>query len=165
MVVGVSDDLIVPVPLLDRDRVAEAIRRRVSLDLDPVYAKAAARGMPVELTEEQSLKVADVALAALVAAHPIDGRTWLAEANKDWQARATAAGRRCRVLVASARRELGFWRGLAITAWLYFANLTGQVELHWPRWSILGVVPALLGVQRLAAWWSRKRARRAEAAL
>lgn len=160
-----TDDLIVPVPLLDRARVAEAIRRRVSLDLDPVYAKAAARGMPVELTEEQSLKVADVALAALVAAHPIDGRTWLVEANKDWQARAATADLRRRALVALARRELGLWRGVAITAWLYFANLTGQVELHWPRWTTFAVVPALLGVQRLAAWWSRKRARRAEAAL
>lgn len=160
-----ADDRIVPVPLLDRDRVTEAVQRRVRLDLDPVIAKAAVHGLPVELSYPQATAVADVALEALAAAHPLDGRQWLIQANQEWRDRAEREKRGRRVLVGLARRELRRWRPFAISAWVYFGILSGQIYLHWSRWSFLaaaGVAPALIV---LAERRSVRRARDAEAAL
>lgn len=160
-----SDDTIAPSPLLDRDRVTEEIQSRVRLDLDPVTAKAAAHGLPVELSYPQATAVADVALEALAAVHPLDGRKWLIQANREWREIADRERRGRRVLVGLARRELRRWRSLAISAWVWFGILSGQIYLHWPRWSYFaaaGVAPALIV---LAERRSVRRARDAEAAL
>ena len=160
-----TDDTIVPVPLLDRDRVTEAVQRGIRLDLDPVIARAAAKGLPVELSYPQATAVADVALEALAAVHPLDGRQWLIQANREWRERADREKTARRALVALACRELRRWQAGAITAWFYFGNLTAQVELHWPRWSALPALPLLVGAVVLAERRSGRRARDAEAAL
>lgn len=160
-----SDDTIVPSPLLDRDRVAESVRRRVRLDLDPAIAKAAVHGLPVELSYLQATAVADVALEALAAVHPLDGRKWLIQVNREWRDRADREKRARRVLVGLARRESRRWRSFAISSWVYFGILSGQIYLRWPRWSYLAaavVAPALI---MLAERRSARRARDAEAAL
>lgn len=155
-----SDDTIVPSPLLDRDRVAAAIRRGVRLDLHPVTAKAAAHGMPVELTEQQSLQVADAALAALVAAHPIDGRTWLIEANKDWQRRNTDDALRHRALLAGQCAATDRWRATAMNAYAWLFGFAGVWQWHWPRWSYLVVVATGLGAAMGLRRWLLRRDRR-----
>lgn len=165
MVGPVSDDTIVPVPLLDRDRVAEAVQRRVRLHLDPVTAKAAAHGLPVELSYPQATAVADVALEALAAAHPLDGRKWLIDANREWRDRADREARKRRALVSLARRELRRWRSLAISAWVWFGILSGQIYLHWPRWSFLAAAAVVPPLTALAERRSARRAGDTEAAL
>lgn len=155
-----SDDTIVPSPLLDRQRVAEAIQCRVRLEIHPTYAKAAAHGMPVELTEEQSLAVADAALAALVAAHPISGKAWLIKANEDWQRRNASDQLRWRAILARQRRAIDTWRAMALNGYVVAVTGFAAVRWHLPGRAILGLLMAgsLAGIG--LRWWLLRRDKR-----
>jgi hypothetical protein len=159
----VSENQIAPSPMLDRQRVAEAIRRGVRLDLHPVIAKAATRGMTVELNEEQALAVADVTLAALVKAHPIDGKAWLIKANEDWQARNKSDELRYRALLAIQRQATDRWRGTALSGWVFLLGFACKWEWHWPFWSAYGViVGGLVAGAGLRQWLLRSDRRKAD---
>jgi hypothetical protein len=154
-----TEDLIIPVPS-DRDRVAAQIRRTVRIDLDPAIAKAAAHGMSVELTETQSLAVADAALQALVLAHPIAGRDWLVKANQDWQWMAEGTESRRRVGTALARRQVDRWRAAALGAYVWLFAACCVWQWHWPRWSYVPIVIAATGAQMgLGQWLGRRSGR------
>lgn len=155
-----TDDTIVPVPLIDRDRVAEAIRRQVRLGIDAVHAKAAARGMPVELTEEQALKVADTALAALAAHHPIPGRAWLIKANQDWQRRNESDNLRFKALLAAQHAVTDRWRGAALNGYVWLLGAACVAQWHWPRWSIVAVGVLGLSAAAVLRQWLLRRDRR-----
>lgn len=159
-----SDDTIVPSPMLDRQRVAEAIQRGVRLEIHPTYAKAAVRGMPVELTEEQALTVADAALAALVAAHPISGRAWLIKANQDWQRRNTSDRQRYRVLLADQRATTDRWRSTAMSGYVWLLGAACVWQWHWTRWAFAVVGGLGLGAAAaLRSWLMRRDKRKADA--
>lgn len=155
-----TDDTIVPSPMLDRQRVAEAIQRRVRLDVHPIHAKAAVHGQPIELTDQQALAVADTALAALVAAHPINGRQWLIKANQDWQRRNTSDQLRWRGILAQQRRTLDTWRALALNGYVVAATGFAAVRWHLPGRAILGLLMAgsLAGIG--LRWWLMRRDKR-----
>lgn len=159
-----TDSTIIPSPMFDLPRVAEAIRRQVRLDLDPVYAKAAVHGMPVELTEDQSRRVAAVALAALVAAHPIDGKQWLIDANKEWVQRADQAQQRCRA-GAHENRALRWsranWQYWLAWSWVYFLwQNRARAQWHWPVWTAFLMIPVCLGISFGIRRWTRRQIRR-----
>lgn len=154
-----------PSPLPDRARVAEAIRRGVRLDLDPACARAAARGMAVELTEDQSLRVADTALAALAKVHAnadLDGRAWLVAANRDWAARYDSALLRHRALAAGMRRDLDAWRAATLTALAWMCAAACVWQFGWPRWSFAVVFPAGFAAGLALRWRLASRDRRRE---
>ncbi|HZP54973.1 hypothetical protein [Actinocrinis sp.] len=157
-----TDDTIAPSPLLDRNRVAEAITRQVRLDLDPVIARAAAKGMPVELNEEQALKVADAALAALVRAHPIAGREWLIKANQDWQWRNRSDRSRYQSLLRAQRQATDRWRGTALSGWVYLVGFAAVWQWHLSRWVGFGVIVAGLGAGTGLRVWLASRDRKRE---
>jgi len=158
----VTDDTIAPSPMLDRTRVAEAIARQVRLDLDPVIARAAAKGMPVELGEEQALKVADVALPALVNVRPIDGREWLIKANQDWQWRNRSDRLRYRWLLRAQRQATDRWRGTALSGWVYLLGFGAVWQWHLSRWVGLGVIVAGLAAGMGLRVWLASRDRKRE---
>lgn len=139
-----ADDRIIAIPLLDRTRVANAIRRGVRLEINPVYAKAAIHGMPVELTEEQALDVADIALEALAKTHP-DGKTWLINANRDLRFRNEAADAYWAAQYARQCRRSDGWRALALNAYVMLLGFASYWQLHWPTWARVAVVLGALG--------------------
>lgn len=155
-----TDDTIVPSPMLDRQRVAEAIQRRVCLEIHPIHAKAAVHGMPVELTEEQSLAVADAALAALIGAHPINGRAWLVKANQDWQTRNHSDRQRYRVLLADQRATTDRWRSTAMNGYVWLLGAACVWQWHWSRWVLVAIGCLGLCAAGVLRWWLLRRDKR-----
>jgi hypothetical protein len=150
---------IIASPLFDRERVANAIQRGVRLNVNPVYAKAALRGMPVELTNWQAHEVADVALEALAKTHP-DGKTWLIKANEDYRLRGDTDDARWKHLLARQRRTTDSWRATALNAYVLLFMLAAVWEWHWPRWSYAIVVVVGFGGAGAFRQWLLRRDQR-----
>ena len=155
-----TDDTIVPSPMLDRQRVAEAIQRRVRLDVHPIHAKAAVHGQPIELTDQQALAVADTALAALVDAHPINGRQWLIKANQDWQTRNHSDQLRYRALLAGQRAVTDRWRSTAMNGYVWLLGAACVWQWHWSRWVLVGIGCLGLCAAGVLRWWLMRRDKR-----
>lgn len=156
-----SDDRINASPMLDRDRVAGAIQRGVRLTVSPVYARAALHGQPVELTHDQALEVADVALEALAKTHP-DGKTWLIKANENYRFRNDIDRLHARAELARERRTADSWRGQTLNAYVILLGVAAIWEWHWPRWTY----PIIIGLgfgggAALRQWLLRRAARKA----
>lgn len=156
-----TDDRIIASPMLDRERVANAIQRGVRLQLDPARAKAALRGQPVELEVRQAHDIADVALEALAKTHP-DGKAWLVKANEDYRKLAETDDLSWRTLLAIQRRKTDTWRASALNSYLLFAGTVIAWELHCPRWAYALIYAAALGASAaLRVWLMRCEQRRA----
>ena len=156
-----ADDRIVASPMLDRNRVADTIQRGVRLEIHPAYARAALRGMPVELTTRQALDVADVALEALARTQP-GAKSWLIDANEGLRERSEIDNARWKLHLARQRRTTDSWRGLALNAHVLLFGAAGIWQWHWPRW----VYPIVVGVgfgggAVLRSWLLRRDQRKA----
>lgn len=155
----VPDDRVVAPQMLDRGRVADAIQRGVRLELDPVYAKAALHGMPVELTHQQALDVADVALEALAKTHP-GAKSWLIEANRGLRERGENERIRWGIQLARQRRTTDNWRATAMRGYVLLLGSAGIWQWHWPRWAYLVVVALGFGAGAVLRSWLLRRDRR-----
>jgi hypothetical protein len=157
----VPDDRIIASQMLDRDRVADTIQRGVRLEIDPVYAKAALRGMPVELTTQQALDVADVALEALAKTQP-GAKSWLIDANKGLRERGHADTLHWKALLARQRRTTDTWRAAAVNGWVWMIAWGGLWQWHWSRWIVASVLVSGMAVGfGLRSWLLRRDQRKA----
>lgn len=161
VIAELQPDRVVASRVLDRSRVADAVQRGVRLDIDPVYAKAALRGMPVEFTHQQAMDVADVTLEALAKTHP-GAKSWLIDANKDLRSRNDADNAYWRIQLARQRRTTDTWRGAAVNGWVWMVAWGGLWQWHWSRWIVASVLVAgtAMGIA-YRSWLMRRDQRKA----
>jgi hypothetical protein len=154
-----ADDRIVASPMLDRNRVADTIQRGVRLEIHPAYARAALRGMPVELTMQQALEVADVALEALAKTQP-GAKSWLIDANKGLRERGHADALRWKALLAQQRSATDNWRAASMGACVWMVAVTGKWSWRWPDWSFWALMAAGLSAGAVLRLWLLRRDQR-----
>lgn len=153
------DDRIVASPMLDRSRVADAIQRGVRIEIDPVYAKAALRGMPVELTTQQALDVADAALEALAKTQP-GAKSWLIDANKGLRERSEVSNLHWKIQLARQRHTTDTWRASSMGAWVWMVAVAGKWLWHWPDWAFWALMTAGLSAGAVLRSWLLRRDKR-----